>query len=316
MTLLLVNVQNSPASPMARYTLAEPIGEGGNGAVYRAWDQELRRHVAIKRIKASSVIEAEVRKEVECLSALQHPNIVSIFEVGVDAEGVFVVMELVRGETLEDIACGKQMPMSFFYQLADQLCRGLAAAHACGLVHQDFKPGNVMLHFHNDKTFTAKILDFGLPKTEQDAATPADASEDGGDVIVGSIYTIAPEQLRREPVDQRTDIYALGCVFYFTLLGRYPYQAATTGEIIQSHLDGRPVPVRALRREVPQAISDLVSRMLTQDPAERPPTVQKVRALIQSAKKRKKPAVPVVGVGEPIARTARGQRNAPKGSKA
>lgn len=296
MPLLLANVQEGSATPMERYTITDTIGEGGSGAVYRAWDQELRRHVAIKRLKAGSLIEAEIRQEAEYLAALHHPNIVTIFDVGTDADGTFVVMELVSGETLEGIATGKRMPMGFFYELADQLCRGLAAAHARGLVHQDFKPGNVMLHFHDDGTFTAKILDFGLAKAQQQADATTE-TDDESSVVFGSIYTISPEQLRREPVDQRTDIYALGCVFYFTLLGRYPYQAATTDEIVQMHLSGRPVPLRMLRPEVPQAISDLVAQMLLQDPAERPQTVQDVRAITNSVGKPKKPAAPVIGAG-------------------
>jgi serine/threonine protein kinase len=267
----------SPAP--SRYTVTDVLGEGGSGNVVRAWDQQLGRYVAIKRLRADRLIEAEILREAEFLAALQHPNIVTLFDVGTDAEGIFVVMELVSGRTLEEYVTGRRMTVPFFYELADQLCRGLAAAHARGLVHQDLKPGNVMLHIHEDNTFTAKILDFGLAKAGQH-----EVAQDEGP-IVGSVYTITPEQLRRQPIDSRTDIYSLGCIFYFTLLGRYPYEAESTEEIIAMHLNRQPVPLHMLRPEVPPAISDLIKRMMAHSPDARPQTVKEVRDTIRQVSK-------------------------------
>ena len=262
--------------PVGRYELQDAIGKGGSGSVFRAWDRQLGRYVAIKRIDENAEIEASIRQEAAILATLHHPNIVTIFDFDSDETGPFVVMELVNGRTLEVIAQEHPLTLTGFFELANQVCHGLSAAHSKGLVHRDLKPGNMMLHFHEDRSFTLKILDFGLAKLDHDAAE----SETESGTVVGSAYTIAPEQLLREPADQRTDIYSLGIIFFFSLTGRYPYEAETVDEVINAHLHSQPASLHLVREDIPEALSLIISKMLARDPNNRPQTVEDVRLAV------------------------------------
>ncbi len=263
-----------------RYIIQDAIGKGGSGSVFKAWDKQLGRYVAIKRINEDAEIEASIRQEAAILAALHHPNIVTIFDFDSDAEGPFVVMELVNGRTLEAIAPEHPLTLTGFFELANQVCHGLSAAHSKGLVHQDLKPGNLMLHFHEDRSFTLKILDFGLAKIDQGAEI--EQQGDSG-TVVGSAFTIAPEQLTRGPVDQRTDIYSLGVVFYFSITGRYPYDFPSVDEVVHAHLNSQPASLHLVREDVPEALSLIVTRMMAQDPDARPQTVEEVRLAVTAA---------------------------------
>ena len=237
---------------------------------------ELGRYVAIKRIDQDAEIEASIRKEAAILATLHHPNIVTIFDFDSDEIGPFVVMELVNGRTLEVIAKEHPLTLTGFFELANQVCHGLSAAHSKGLIHRDLKPGNMMLHFHEDRSFTLKILDFGLAKLDQDAAE----NETEAGTVVGSAYTIAPEQLLREPVDQRTDIYSLGMIFFYSLTGRYPYEADTVEEVVNAHLHSQPASLHLVREDISEALSLIISKMLARDPNNRPQTVEDVRLAV------------------------------------
>lgn len=265
--------QEEPSS--LRYLVQETVGEGGTGNVFCAWDQQLCRRVAIKRIREDAAIEASLRKEAGILAALHHPNIVSIYDLASDDRGPFVVMELVEGRTLEEVVSPQRpLPIPTFLAVADQICRGLADAHACGLIHHDLKPSNIMLQQHHDGSFTVKILDFGLATVEQEEKAGETIHEGA---VVGSIHTIAPEQLQGQPADSRSDIYALGCVFYFALSGHYPHEADEDAGIVNGHLSGQTKPLHLIKPGIPEPISRIVSRMLALDPAKRPQTVGEVR---------------------------------------
>jgi len=269
-------VGEDDTSAAGRYEIQDAIGKGGSGSVFRAWDRQLGRFVAIKRIDEDAEIEASIRQEAAILAALHHPNIVTIFDFDSDENGLFVVMELVNGRTLEVIAPEHPLSLTGFFELANQVCHGLSAAHSKGLVHRDLKPGNLMLHFHEDRSFTLKVLDFGLAQADVDAVEADPEST----TVVGSAYTIAPEQLLRQPVDQRTDIYSLGIVFFFSLTGRYPYEGETIEEIVNAHLYNQPASLHLVREDVPESLSLIVSRMLSRDPDLRPQTVEEVRTSI------------------------------------
>jgi serine/threonine protein kinase len=269
-------VGDEDSSIARRYEIQDAIGKGGSGSVFRAWDVQLGRYVAIKRINEDAEIEASIRQEAAILATLHHPNIVTVFDFDSDENGPFVVMELVNGRTLEVIAPEHPLTLTGFFELANQVCHGLSAAHSKGLIHRDLKPGNLMLHFHEDRSFTLKILDFGLAKHDQDTTEPDLES----DSVVGSAYTIAPEQLLREPVDQRTDIYSLGVVFFFSLTGRYPYDGETIEEVIDAHLNKHPASLHLVREDVPEALSMVISKMLARDPDARPQSVEEVRIAV------------------------------------
>lgn len=251
----------------SRYSILEPLGEGGEGSVFRAWDNQLGRVVALKRLKADVDAMTALWQETQILVSLHHPNIVTIFDFGSDNEGPYVVMELLEGKTLDQVASEFHISLAFFQQLARQILSGLAAAHAKQVVHRDLKPSNLFLQFHEDQSFTVKILDFGLAKAVE---APQEQTSDQEQSVMGSIYTMSPEQLTRQPIDSRSDIYSLGCVFYYCLARRFPYNGETVAEVMHGHLSGKATPLISLRPEIPPALSSIIMKMIALRPQDRP----------------------------------------------
>ncbi len=259
----------------ARYELLAPIATGGLGAVFRARDTQLDREVAIKRIRADkagdsgAAVDALIR-EAQQQSALHHPNIVAVYDFGVDTEGGFIVMELAQGETLEDIIMRGALTTADFDSLVRQTLDGIGAAHAQGIIHLDLKPGNLMIHRLPDGGLQVKILDFGLAKT-----TPQQGQQDTGarGGLPGSIHFMAPEQFERAAVDVRTDIYALGCIFYYALTQQYPFGGDTTPQVMVAHLYHRTQPLAPLRPNLPAHTVQWVEWLISRLPANRPSSV-------------------------------------------
>lgn len=286
----------------SRYKFDEKIGEGGLGSVYKAWDQRVGRWVAIKRLKRDSQLEDRITREVGLLASLQHPNIVTILDYWVDDEGACVVMELISGPTLDEECEKGPLPLAVFLQFADEICRALSAAHSQGIYHRDLKPGNIMLHDFGDKTFTVKLVDFGM------ALAAGEAGNQDDEVPVGSPLTVAPEQINGEPVDARTDIYSLGCVFYNALTGHYPYESSNISELLDAHLNRRPPPLKQYRTDVPSLLSTVIGKMMARLPENRYQTIEEVRAAIRSAVQPRRgatgmvegTAVPVVARKSPV----------------
>jgi serine/threonine protein kinase/HEAT repeat protein len=258
-----------------RYELIAPIAEGGLGTVFRARDRQLGREVAVKRIrmdKADNLGTAMdmLIREAQQQSALQHPNIVTVHDAGVDEEGGFIVMELVKGETLEDIIMRGALTLEDFDSLVRQVLEGMSAAHEQGIIHLDLKPGNLMVQGLNAGRFQVKILDFGLAKTAQQPVQQ-DTDEQGG--LFGSVHFMAPEQFERADVDVRTDIYALGCIFYYALTQKYPFSGDTNPQVMVAHLYHRLTPLAALRPDLPANLVQWVSWLINRDPANRPTSI-------------------------------------------
>jgi len=255
----------------ARYELLAPIAMGGLGAVFRARDTQLHREVAVKRIRtdkadpSGAAVDALIR-EARQQSLLQHPNIVAVYDFGVDAEGGFIVMELAQGETLEDIIMRGALPTADFDSLVRQTLDGMAAAHAQGIIHLDLKPGNLMIHRLPGGHLQVKILDFGLARP-----LTLPVSHDGG--LPGSIHFMAPEQFERAAVDVRTDIYALGCIFYYALTQQYPFGGDTTPQVMVAHLYHRTQPLAVLRPDLPAHIVQWVEWLISRLPVNRPSSV-------------------------------------------
>ena len=277
--------QGPPTDDTQRYQLGECIGRGGLGAVYRAWDARLGRWVAIKRLTIDPAlgapeVEEKMRREANALAALQHPNVVTVYDFGTDEEGPLVVMELIEGRTLE--AFVEQAPFDYesFRELARQALAGVGAAHRAGLLHRDLKPGNVMLSVAADGTFQVKLLDFGLAKF---APTPMAQTMDQGNGLLGTIPFMAPEQFGRGALDVRTDLYALGCVFYYTLTGQHPFDGDNAAEIMASHLQHRVRELGPLRPDVPPPVADWVMRLLSLAPTDRPAGVEEALASLRVA---------------------------------
>jgi eukaryotic-like serine/threonine-protein kinase len=255
-----------------RFELREHIGSGGLGDVYRAWDHHLDRPVAVKRVRMQIAqndrrLVEQTWREAMTTACLQHPNIVTIFDYGIDADGAYVIMELIEGQTLEDILSRGPLQFEDFRLFAQQSLEGILAAHELGLIHRDLKPGNFMIANLNDASlFTVKILDFGLAKYLD---TPQPQSMDHFNSLMGSIHYMAPEQFQRLPIDNRTDLYSLGCIFYEALTGHPAFDAPNVSELIDAHLKGAPYPMKQLRRDVSPQLEKWILRLLERDPARR-----------------------------------------------
>ncbi len=260
-----------------RYTIHEQLGAGGNGAVFRAYDTQLKRWVAIKRLLTANETSStdpnmeELRREADMLASLRNANIVTIFDVGNDDEGLFMVMELLEGPDLADTIARGPLMMEDFKQLAEQTLEALLAAHNLRILHRDIKPENIKVERLPGGRFQAKIIDFGLARTGLAARKQ---TEDQEGSVMGSIHYMAPEQLSREPTDVRTDLYALGCVFYEAVSGRKAFDGKTVNEVIDKHIDHDLLPLHQLCPHLPQWLTYWVMRLMACKPDDRPSGAQ------------------------------------------
>ncbi len=292
----------------ARYQIIGPIAEGGRGEVLRGWDSHLGREVAIKKVRktregGANDALSELVKEARTLSTLQHPNVVTVYDVGVDEEGAFIVMELVKGETLEDIVTRGAMTQQDFDTLVAQTLEGMIAAHAAGLIHLDLKPQNLMITWLPSGSFQVKILDFGLAMAAVQPVLQETDSEGG---ILGSVYFMAPEQFERGEVDARTDLYSLGCIFYYALTGQYPFQGEMAPQVMTAHLYHRLIPLVKLRPDLPAHIPAWVDWLQSRLAEDRPVSTA---AALKAYRERKVPqkAVPVALASEAEPSSSAGQ---------
>ncbi|MCE2960813.1 MAG: protein kinase domain-containing protein [Akkermansiaceae bacterium] len=257
-----------------RYEIRGKIAQGGLGSVYKAHDVRMSRDVAIKRILTNfgdtSITDEATRqliKEASALASLQHPNIVTIYDVGKDAEGPFVVMEFLTGQTLEEIITHASFTWDDFRQLAMQSLEALIAAQELHIVHRDIKPGNIMLTWLPSGKFQVKVVDFGLAKL---STKPSLQTIDQSDGVFGSIYFMGPEQFERIPIDQRVDLYALGSVFYYALTGTYAFDGENAVEVMASHLQHHVVPIQEVRAGIPLWACNWIMWLINRQPSDRP----------------------------------------------
>lgn len=266
-----------------RYRLVQLIASGGLGHVYYGWDEQLERVVAIKRLKKDAAdlgqnLESAL-KEAKTLAALQHPNVVTLFDYGVDEEGAFYVLEYIEGETLDHrIETHGPLDEETFLDIARQALEGVNAAHKCGIIHRDLKPSNLMLKNSLSGGLHVKVLDFGLAKFQQ---TPSPQTMDESNSIMGSIYYASPEQFQGMPLDERSDLYSLGHLFYTSLVGSPAFNGATIYETIMLHLQTEPQPLAQLRPDLDPYICEWIHSLIARDPDQRPlSSDQALQALI------------------------------------
>jgi eukaryotic-like serine/threonine-protein kinase len=266
-----------------RFEIRDLIGSGGLGDVYKAHDHHLNRAVAIKRVRMQvnqndrRLVE-QTWREAMTTACLQHPNIVTIFDYGIDQDGAYVVMELIEGETLEDVLVRGPLQFEDFLRFAQQSLEAIIAAHALGLIHRDLKPGNFMIaKAASASLFQVKILDFGLAKY-LDAPQPQ--SIDHFNSLMGSIHYMAPEQFQRLPIDHRTDLYSLGCIFYEAVTGHPAFDGENVSELIDAHLKKTPFAMKQLRRDISPRLERWISKLLERDAAKRPPSAAEALRLM------------------------------------
>lgn len=269
-----------------RYKIYEQLGAGGVGTVFRAYDTQLKRWVAIKRLmtrregeQADAELREELRQEADSLATLRNPHIVTIFDVASDDEGLFIVMELLEGEDLLAAVSRGPLPFEDFRELAYQTLEGLLAAHQKHILHRDIKPENIKIERLASGRLQAKLIDFGLARIGLKARKQ---TEDVQGTVMGSIHFMAPEQLTRSPVDERTDLYSLGCVFYQALSGRKAFDGPTMTDVIEKHLKHYTIPLHVIAPHVPQWLGEWVESLMALDPNDRPAGAQQALASFQT----------------------------------
>ncbi|MFI5165496.1 MAG: protein kinase [Thermoanaerobaculales bacterium] len=258
------------------YEILAALGAGGMGEVYRARDTRLGRDAAIKLLLGRHAEDPAMRerfeREARMISALSHPGICTLYDVGEHEGTHFLVMEYLKGETLAERFARGPLPVEQALKVAAEIATALAAAHGHGVVHRDLKPGNIMLTKSGPK-----LLDFGLAKlhaashgaVEIGAAKTASAPLTEEGVLLGTLQYMAPEQLQGREADARSDIFALGCVLYEMLTGRKAFEAATQAALIAAILHESPVPLGSLQPSASPALARLLDACLAKDPDDR-----------------------------------------------
>src|SRR5437016_2394639 len=269
---------------LGRYEIRSKIGAGGMGEVYLARDTKLDRKVALKILPAEVAAHPDRMKrfvqEAKAASALNHPNIITIHEVGTSPtvrkgsstsdETHFIATEFIDGETLRERIRNAPLKLGEVLDVAAQIASALSAAHAANIVHRDIKPENIMLRTDG----IVKVLDFGLAKlterlspdsVDTEAATKALVQTEPG-VVLGTVAYMSPEQARGMAVDARTDIFSLGIVIYELVAGRTPFGGTTRSDLIAALLEREPPPLARFAPEVPAELERIVMKALAKDP--------------------------------------------------
>jgi predicted Ser/Thr protein kinase len=265
----------SAGTRLGAYEILAPLGAGGMGEVYRARDTRLGREVAIKVLPAELASDSErlrrFEKEARSASSLNHPNIVTIYDIGSADSVSFIAMELVDGSSLRQLLIGGPVPVKRLLKLAPQIAEGLAKAHEAGIVHRDLKPENVMV----TRDGLVKILDFGLAKLTSTGSGSGEGSHlptmtgTSPGVVVGTVGYMSPEQASGEPVDFRSDQFALGSMLYEMATGKRAFQRKTAVDTLAAILNDEPEPIAALNPQAPAPLRWIIERCLAKDPRER-----------------------------------------------
>jgi len=280
---------------LGAYQILSTLGAGGMGVVYRARDTRLGRIVAIKVLPPAVASDGERMRrfvrEARLASALNHPNVATIYEIG-EADGLhFIAMEYVEGETLQARIRGRRFELAEIIEIGLQISDALDEAHTKGITHRDIKPENVMVRPDG----LVKVLDFGLAKlTERPAAsaevdsqaeTLARLSTEPG-MVMGTVSYMSPEQARGQKVDHRTDIFSLGVVMYEMMTGRRPFDGETASDVIAAILRGEPLPLSHLRPNSPPELERMINRMLAKDREARYQVVAELRAELRRLRRK------------------------------
>jgi serine/threonine protein kinase len=270
-------------SVIAGYRIEERIGRGGMGVVYRAEHLNLRRRAAVKII-APDLAESEgfrerFTREARVAAALQHPNIVTVYDAG-EVDGLlYLAMQYIEGEDLAGVLRRERRLRPYrAIDVCRQVASALDAAHASGLIHRDVKPANVLIEGR-----TAFLTDFGLTKRLE--GTHAQLTRAGD--VVGTIHYVAPEQIEGRRVSARSDVYSLGCLFYHCLAGQVPFAHETDVAVIYAHLSEEPPRLSSLRPELPEGLDAVMAKALDKSPDRRFPScgdmISAARAVIDAA---------------------------------
>lgn len=287
--------KTSQPTALSHYRIREKIGQGGMGAVYLAVDTHLDRLVAVKVLPPKSVRDPDRRRrferEAKAISALSHPNIVSVYDFGSTADGDYIAMEYVKGPTLEQVLAAGRPALDDAFNYARQTAAAISAAHAGGVIHRDIKPANIMLG-HDGQI---KVLDFGLAKLTQprdsllnspgENAAPEDALKTIAGTIAGTVNYMSPEQAEGKAVDVRSDIFSFGAVLYELVTGRKAFQGDSHISVLSKILHANPPRASQRAEGVSSSLENLICRCIEKDPARRYQTMDDVVAALESAER-------------------------------
>jgi len=301
----------TPGSLLGPYEILAPLGAGGMGEVYRARDHRLARDVAVKVLHTRLATDADrlrrFEQEARAASALNHPNLLTVFDIGMQEDTPYLVTELLEGETLRQKVQEGAMTLRKALEIASQVAHGLAAAHERRIIHRDLKPENLFLMPDG----RVKILDFGLakllppqvPTTQMSESPTATRATDPG-VILGTVGYMSPEQVRGETADHRSDLFALGCILYEMLAGQRAFHRQTAAETMTAILKEDPISLADLKPEIPPTFVRVVERCLAKRPEDRFQAAADLAFALETVTGSSTAAVPALPLGRPQRRGA------------